>query len=338
MSKRAIPVNPGDRQISAGQTINPVVEQANRLADFQGGHGITSQNDPTGFQLSARRRETPDGNSPFGSSSPWRKTMHRRTGSTRHKGEWELWGCNAVSARGASVSSSRPERYGVPFLAVDSDGNGALGWGTFDADEFGSSGPRSIERRSSSSGERFQLFGFDGAASELDSSEVYQVAIRRRFGSSGNHYLAWVGSSVFAAGTFPRWEQVLDAQANVEALSTSDGTRVFFLGKSSRRWSGITAYASNYISFYASSDGGGLTGGWLELYPNNTAGSGYEARLTTLKNMLIESTSGDLDIMVYDGFIRLSARPSTSQGAGVLFTQTATQIAAGGATKVLCIG
>ena len=206
MAREADRVSAGDRQISATRTLNPVIEQANRLARVQGGPGIMSQNDPTGLQLRGRRRDTMDGDSPYNgdadystsisTSSPWRKTIRRRSDSTRHKNEIELYNSSTVSAAARDVSSSRPARYGIPYLLTSSStGNATLEWASPDADFYGSSGPRSIERRSTSEElDVFQLFRFDEAAATLGSSEVVQIGVRRLFGA-GNHYLDWVNSS-----------------------------------------------------------------------------------------------------------------------------------------------
>jgi len=201
----AQPVKAGDAQLSAGRTLNPVVEQANRLADFGGGPGIMSQNDPTGLQMRGRRRDIADGDSPYSSSASWRRTMHRRKDGTRHSNEWELFNSATVSTWGVVPSSSRPQRYGVPYLLTDVDGNADLNWAHMDADERGSSGPRSLERRSSSSGVRFQLYAFDSPPSALDSSEAYEVAVRRRYGSSDNHYIAWVDSAGLGGLSLHPW-------------------------------------------------------------------------------------------------------------------------------------
>jgi len=162
-----------------------VIEQSNRLASFQGGPGIDSQNDATGLQMrNNRKRAVPDGDSPFSSSSPFRRTLKKRSDTTRHKGEFELYGSSGVPL----------DRYRVPLLPIDSSGNGDLTWGAMDADEFGSSGPRSLERRSSSSGERFQVYAFDTSSTALGSSNEFDYCVRRNFGT-GAHYVQWVNSS-----------------------------------------------------------------------------------------------------------------------------------------------
>jgi len=247
----------GAKSISA-RNINKAIEQANRTDSFQGGTGLTSANDPTGMQMiNARRNPTPDGNSPFGLSTsitsaiefPTRKTLKMRSDATRHKKEWELFGSSGVSQKAIAPSSSRPQRYGIPHLPTSSSGSGSLTWGTMDADEFGTSGPRSIERRSSTSGERFQMYGFDAAAITLDSSEVTQTPVRRRYGSSGNHYIAWVNSSDLEGGggaTVPRWDQIQNANQDVQALHTGSSDEYDFrIGSFSNRWSVIALYAQD---------------------------------------------------------------------------------------------
>ena len=269
-------VQAGDKAISANRTLNPVIEQANRLDAFQGGPGINSQNDATGLQMhNNRKRATPDGDSSYDSSGPWRRTMKRRTDTTRHRGEWELFNSSTVSAFGVAPSSSRPTRYGIPYLPVDVDGDGELSWLTNDADEFGTSGPRSIERRTLSSGVRQQIYDFDGATTELDTSEVVQVCVRRKFGSSGNHYTAWVDSSDLSSssGIIPRWDQITDATADVDMLPSTSGTLTLDIGTTSRRWSSISSRATN---------------GWVASVPKSSAGYGGGLTITnsTLSGLL----------------------------------------------------
>jgi len=181
----------------SANNLNKTIEQGNRLDAFQGGPGIDSQNDATGFQLrNNRRRPVLDGDTPYNTSTPLRRTMHRRINDgTRHANEYELFNSSNVSSRAvAPLFGTRPQRYGIPFLPTSSNGSGDMLWMSLDADEFGTSGPRSLERRSSSSGERAQIYGFDKDISVLDSSDVADIAIRRGFGSSENdHSVAWIG-------------------------------------------------------------------------------------------------------------------------------------------------
>lgn len=201
---RADRINAGDRQLSA-RNINKVIEQANRLESAQGGSGIGVLSDETGLQIqNMRRRQRPDGETSYTSSGPLRRTIGKRSDSTRHKGEWELYDSSVVSQKAHTTTSGLPQFYGVPFLPVststDSSNNineGSLLWGVMDADEFGTSGPRSLERRSSSSGERFQIYNFDSSAPAPSSSIRLDVCVRANFGSSnGAPYIAWIKGGI----------------------------------------------------------------------------------------------------------------------------------------------
>ena len=199
---RADRIKAGDRQLSA-RNINKVIEQANRLESAQGGSGVGVLNDETGIQIqNMRRRQRPDGDTPYSSSGPLRRTLKKRSDSTRHKTEWELYNSSFVSAKARQIVDTSeayvPEYYALPFLpqqsSVDSSiglVGGNLNWATMDADEFGTSGPRSLERRSSSSGERFQIYDFDSSAPAPSSSVRLDVCVRANFGS-GTHYIAWI--------------------------------------------------------------------------------------------------------------------------------------------------
>jgi len=368
-----------------------VIEQSNRLASFQGGPGIDSQNDATGLQMrNNRKRAVPDGDSPFSSSSPFRRTLKKRSDTTRHKGEFELynssvvsqlarsgtvsssvfapfgtsvkyygvpflpvdasgngslaWGfmdgdspfessngaagaqrktlqrragntphkndfemynSSTVSAKGRSVTSLVPQYYAIPFLPVNSNGHGNLTWAPMDADELGDVGPRSLERRSSSSGERFQVYAFDDAASTLDTSEVTQTAVRRRYGSSGNHYIAWVNSSDFSN---PRWNEILEANADVDFVS--DAGRSLYIGKiqdsSTDRdpWEEIYLSASGAIKIeigeydHAVSEAVNIAcnhfGAWI--YLNKDAGDGKN-------DILLKTTDGDINVIAEKNMI-----------------------------------
>ena len=328
---RADRLKAGAPQISAGN-LNKVVEQSNRLDSFQGGPGINSQNDATGLQMqNNRRRPVADADSPFGSSSPFRSTIKKRSDTTRHKGELELYGSSGVSALARAVSSSIPQWYGMPFLPVavsgvigQPDGDGALVWGIMDADQYGSSGPRSLERRASSSGDRFQVYAFDDAASTLDSSEVTQTAVRRRYGSSGNHYIAWVNSSDLessgAAATTPRWDQILDATTDVNMLSDTNATSVSVgddlnIGTAARKWADInlTNRAETWIR---SGDQG--TGAWakntISVFGNNPLDEPH-IRLSVYNGELQLNTfhSGDITLRTA-GQLLLVGIPTTTPG------------------------
>lgn len=198
----------GANVISAGRTINPLISAARRLNAASGGNGITSQNDVTGFFLqSARRTETPDGESTYATSnnSPWRKTIGRRSDNTRHKRELELYNSSFVSTGAAAGrDSSAPEYYGFPFLVGNSSGCGTMRWGIFDTDNNGVNGHRSIERIVSASDavEIFQLRGFSSSdVGIMNSSETFQFAVRRYIDTSvpliGTklYYLDWVNTS-----------------------------------------------------------------------------------------------------------------------------------------------
>jgi len=258
--------------------------------------------------------------------------MKHRKDSTRHSNEWELYNSSTVSARAVVPSSSRPQRYGIAALPTDGSGDGDLFWPTMDADEFGSSGPRSLERRSSSNGERFQIHGFDGSASALDSSEVVQVCVRRRFGSSGNHYTAFVNSSdlVTQPDPFPRWDQINDATGNVDARPSTSGTTDFVFG-SVRRWQDITAFASRTFTAQAGGAIGSSAGGDLIITTDTLGGSLPDVWLRSANTMLISaesdmtiSTSGILTIStsnaIITGIPRQGAAPAGP--AGTLWIDT----------------
>ena len=299
---RADRIKAGDRQLSA-RNINKVIEQANHLESAQGGSGVGVLNDETGIQIqNMRRRQRPDGDTPYSSSGPLRRTIKKRSDSTRHKTEWELYNSSTVSQQAHTTTSGLPQFYGVPFLPVststDSSNNineGSLLWGVMDADEFGTSGPRSLERRSSSSGERFQIYAFNDDALSLDSSEVVQVPVRRRFGSSGNHYIGWVNSSdllsssqsglVFDASTpqdvagagsvgtsdkisrsdhvhrAPHWNEMQDANTSVYMHPNAEiNAYNLHIGSSSKRWEDYFVRCDDDITMYAGYTENGLGG------------------------------------------------------------------------------
>ena len=323
----------GAKSISA-RNINKAIEQANRTDSFQGGTGLTSANDPTGMQMiNARRNPTPDGNSPFGLSTsitsaiefPTRKTLKMRSDATRHKKEWELFGSSGVSQKAIAPSSSRPQRYGIPHLPTSSSGSGSLTWGTMDADEFGTSGPRSLERRVSGSGERFQIYNFDAAASVLGSSEVTQTPVRRRFGSSGNHYIAWVNSSDLEGGaTVPRWNEVLDATSTTHMEPDVDETRTLYIGDEfgDKSWDKI------YIASVTNMDIGTDSSGTTQI--------GHHSGTAACKIVFTQHLgiyAGSLG-----GYVKMFSLPTTDPSvSGALFTRTASQLGASGSEKVICI-
>lgn len=265
----------GAAMISANN-LNKVIEQSNRVDAFQGGPGINSQSDATGLQMqNNRRRERPDGGTAYDSSSPLRRTLKRRTDTTRHKGEWELFNSSTVSQWAVSSSVIAPPRYGIPYLLTSSDGNGDLDWMRNDADAFGSSGPRSIERRVSSSVAFQQIHGFDKATTTLDTSETVQVAVRRRYGSSGNHYTAFVNSSDLLSGGTPRWDQVLDATDDVTMVPSTSGANSLSIGvgaptSPASRWS--TIGNSAVAEWFARAGEVSSTGGSISIIANTVGG------------------------------------------------------------------
>jgi len=337
---RADRLKAGDPFISANNT-NKAFEQANRLDSFQAGPGIDSQNDATGFQLrNNRRRPVLDGDSPFSSSSPYRRTLKKRTDTTRHKGEFELYGSSGVPL----------SRYRMPYLPVDADGDGDLTWGVMDADEFGSSGRRRLERMVSGSGERFQIFGFDDAATNLDSSNEYDICVRRDFSSSAQ-YVQWVSSSDFidAIGAgLPRWDQVEDANTDVEMISDTDSTGIgvgddLDIGTLSKRWQAVDIKARVRATLQALHDtGSGFTGGSVETH---YAPTGTEVILYADGGDISVDAGSNVDIFAYDdvaieGALNVIIKGLSAADPGVtdaLFTQTATQLGGSGATKVLCV-
>jgi len=324
---RADRLKAGDPFISANNT-NKAFEQANRLDSFQAGPGIDSQNDATGFQLrNNRRRPVLDGDSPFSSSSPYRRTLKKRTDTTRHKGEFELYGSSGVPL----------SRYRMPYLPVDADGDGDLTWGVMDADEFGSSGRRSLERMVSGSGERFQLFNFDAATTNLDSSNTFDVIVRRDYGT-GAQYVQYVSSSDFAAAIgagLPRWDEILDANTSVSFLSTSnsDGTandgHVLNIGTSDRRWHSMYVDCANTIRFETGINGDfpPYEGGWVELSSGGVeiwARSGNVAIFADTDVVIEASSSNDVLIDLKPsagaaGFLKIKDLPTSAGAATVVW-------------------
>jgi hypothetical protein len=139
------------------------------------------------------------------------------------------------------------------------------------------------------------------------------------------------------ASSLPRWDQVLDAAVSTEIQSDTDNTDALQIGAFNRRWTTIDSYSYERTVFACGSDGVDVFDDFVSLgsYLGNAGvwlfSDSDDIRLETRSfsggDIILDSGS---DVIVVG--LTTSATP-----AGALYTQTATQIAAGGATKVVCI-
>lgn len=139
------------------------------------------------------------------------------------------------------------------------------------------------------------------------------------------------------ASSLPRWDQVLDAATGTDMQSDTDNTDALTIGEFNRRWTTIDSYSYErtvlaagpnalhiFDDFISIGDFDGHQG--IKLWCDSG-----EIKLETRSGLggdVVIDSGSDVIVVGLTG----SATP-----AGALYTQTATQIADGGATKVVCI-
>jgi len=185
---------------------------------------------------------------------------------------------------------------------------------------------------------------------------------------------SWTGGNILVTGLNLRWDQIRDAQEDVDLFSDTNANSLgagdsLSLGEEFSKWNSIVAYAYEAITLRATRDNtGGFdagNGGMLRLYRTGT----YTASLFTFSGSVQISasdgsgspgTGGDVFIGVGNGnhiilepkqdaettgWIKINNLPTSdpvaSSGSNCLFTQTLQDITGDGAddntVKILCV-
>jgi hypothetical protein len=139
------------------------------------------------------------------------------------------------------------------------------------------------------------------------------------------------------ASSIPRWDQVLDAATDTDMQSDTDDTDDLTIGVFNQRWSTIESYSYERTVFAAGANGLPLFDNFVSIGSFGGAdGVWAYSDSGDIKLETGSSTGGDITLDAGSDVIVVGLTTSATP-AGALYTQTATQIAAGGATKVVCV-
>jgi len=159
--------------------------------------------------------------------------------------------------------------------------------------------------------------------------------------------------NILGSGELPRWDEILDANTDVDMFSDTDSTGptsgdILKIGDDDNKWKSIFGRASRIIEL----DSGlelseiSFTGARLQLRPDLTHTATLWAKSGSVR---IHASAGDVVLQVNSGYyidispssggyIRMANLPTSDPSdSGVLFTRTASQLGGSGSEKVICI-